>query len=133
MHKVVTPNDLYTLVYDRSRSIAQFFDIFAVVVTYLKPQLLKKHIWHHALYTRLFSMDIVDAIEVSKNFPTLNVKVFKGFAEWGICDTETEGYVVLADLSLVSEPCLDELEDYTESRNMRIDQIDGYLMICTPC
>jgi len=38
-------------------------------------------------------MNLVQAIEVSKKFPHLRPKVFKGFFEWGICEFETDGYV----------------------------------------
>jgi hypothetical protein len=78
-------------------------------------------------------MNFVEAIEVSKKFPAFHPKIYKGFVEWGICDTETEGYVVLIDCSLAKEPYLGQLENYVENCNLRIDHVDGYLMICTPC
>ena len=78
-------------------------------------------------------MDFAEAIEFSKKFPKCNPKVFKGFMEWGICDTETEGYVVLADAALAEESCFNELKDYVRSHKLRIDQGKDYLMICTLC
>lgn len=76
-------------------------------------------------------MDFIEAIEFSKKFPACSPKVFKGFVEWGICDTETEGYVVLADATLAKEPRYNELKDYVKSHNLRIDYNKNYLMICT--
>jgi hypothetical protein len=78
-------------------------------------------------------MDFAEAIELSKKFPICHPKVFKGFIEWGICDTETEGYVVLADADLAKKSCLNELENYAKDHNLKIDCSNDYLMICTPC
>ena len=49
----------------------------------------------------------------------------------GIWDTETEGYVVLTDVSSASEPCSDELEDYVKSHKLRIDHVKDYSMVGT--
>jgi hypothetical protein len=76
-------------------------------------------------------MDFAEAIEFSKKFPKCHPKVFKGFIEWGIWDTETEGYVVLTDASSVREPCSDKLKDYVNSHKLRIDHVKDYLMIGT--
>ncbi|MGD0644378.1 MAG: hypothetical protein ABSA75_05685 [Candidatus Bathyarchaeia archaeon] len=76
-------------------------------------------------------MDFAEAIELSKKFPTCHPKVFKGFIEWGICDTETDGYVVLTDVVSADEPCFNQLEDYVKSHKLRIDYGKDYLMICT--
>jgi hypothetical protein len=76
-------------------------------------------------------MDFAEAIEFSKKFPTCHPKVFKGFIEWGICDTETDGYVVLTDAALANEPCFNQLEDYVKSHKLRIEHVKDYLMICT--
>jgi hypothetical protein len=78
-------------------------------------------------------MDFTDAIELVKKFPAYHPKIFKGFYEWGICDIETEGYVILADLSLIKEPIFNLLEDYTKNHNLRIDQGQDYLLISTLC
>ena len=77
-------------------------------------------------------MDFAEAIAFSKKFPNCRPKVFKGFIEWGICDTETDGYVVLADASLAKKSCLTELENYAKNHKLRIDCNKNYLMICTP-
>ncbi len=76
-------------------------------------------------------MDFDEAIEFLREFPFWHPKVFKGFAEWGICDTETDGYVVLTDAALAKEPCSTQLHDYVKSHNLRIDHQKDYLMICT--
>jgi hypothetical protein len=76
-------------------------------------------------------MDFAEAIEFSKKFPTCRPKVYKGFTEWGIYDTETEGYVVLADSDFGKKTCFNELEDYVKSHKLRIDHGKDYLMICT--
>jgi hypothetical protein len=76
-------------------------------------------------------MDFAEAIEFTKKFPKHHPKVFKGFLEWGICDTETDGYVVLTDLVLANEPCFDQLEDYVKSYKLKINHGKNYLMICT--
>jgi hypothetical protein len=76
-------------------------------------------------------MNFAEAIEFSKKFPTCHPKVFKGFIEWGIWDTETEGYVVLTDASSANKPYSDKLEDYVKSHKLRIDHVKDYLMIGT--
>ena len=79
----------------------------------------------------LSSMDFAEAIELSKKFSGCHLKIFKGFFEWGICDTKSEGYVVLADPTGSKESCFVELEDYVKSNNLRVDHVKDYLMICT--
>jgi len=74
-------------------------------------------------------MDFAEAIDFSKKFPTIHPKIFKGFDEWGICDEETEGYVVLTDSANLL--CFNKLEDYLKSHNLRLDQIENYCMIAT--
>jgi hypothetical protein len=76
-------------------------------------------------------MDFSDAIKFAKKFPTCRPKVFKGFVEWGVCDTETEGYVVLAEAALAKGLCVDELEDYVKSHKLGIGSGNDYLMIYT--
>ena len=76
-------------------------------------------------------MDFAEAVEFSKAFPTCHPKVFKGFIEWGIWDTETEGYVVLTDAALTNWSCSNQLDDYVKSHKLRIDRSKDYLMICT--
>lgn len=66
-------------------------------------------------------MNFVEVIEFTKKFPTCRPKVFKGFIEWGIRDTETDGYVVLTDSALAKESCFNELEDYVKTHKLRID------------
>ena len=70
-------------------------------------------------------MDFAEAIEFSKKFPTCRPKICKGFEEWDIRDTETEGYVVLADSALVKKLCLNELEDYVKRNELRIRSRTG--------
>jgi hypothetical protein len=76
-------------------------------------------------------MDFAETIEFSQKFPTVHPKIFKGFNEWGIWDTETEGYVVLTDAASDSQPCSNQLEDYVKCHNLRIDQVKDFLMIAT--
>jgi len=76
-------------------------------------------------------MDFAEAIEFSKKFRVYHPKIFKGFNEWEIWDTETEGYVVLTDAALAKEPSFNQLEDYVKSRKLRIDHIKDYLVIGT--
>jgi hypothetical protein len=76
-------------------------------------------------------MNFDEAIDFSKKFRTYHPKIFKGFNEWGIWDTETEGYVVLTDSALGNEQCFKHLEDYVENHKLRIDLCRDYLMICT--
>ena len=78
-------------------------------------------------------MDFVDAVAFVKKFPTCNPKIFKGFYEWGICDTETEGYVILADAAYTKESVFNLMEDYTKNHQLRIDQGQDYLIISTQC
>ena len=74
-------------------------------------------------------MDFAQAIELSKQFPSCHPKVFRGFAEWGICETKTGGYVVLADEQVQGEPLPPQLEDYVKRHRLRIDRCMNYLMI----
>ena len=74
-------------------------------------------------------MDFAEAIEITKKFPNYNPKIFKGFDEWGVYDTETEGYVVLTEAS--SGHSSKQLENYVKSHKLRIGQVEGHLMICT--
>ena len=76
-------------------------------------------------------MDFAEAIAFSKKFPTSHPKIFKGFIEWGIWDTETEGYVVLTDADAHKESCSNKLEDYAKNHKLRIDHGKHYLMIST--
>jgi len=76
-------------------------------------------------------MDFAEAIEFSKKFPDCHPKIFKGFIEWGIYDSGTEGYVVLTDATLTSESLPNQLEDYVKSHKLRINHGKDYLMICT--
>jgi len=78
-------------------------------------------------------MDFADAVALIEKFPTCHPKIFKGFYEWGICDIETEGYVVLADAASAKEPVFKQLEDYTKNHQLRIDQSQDYLIISTIC
>jgi hypothetical protein len=84
-------------------------------------------------YTRLICMDFADAVALVKNFPACHPKIFKGFYEWGFCDRETEGYVILADLASTKEPIFNQLEDYTKKHELRIEKGQEYLIISTLC
>ena len=76
-------------------------------------------------------MNFAEALEFSKKFPACHPKVFKGFFEWGICETETEGYVVLTDTTLANEPSPNQLEDYVKSHKLKIDHGKDHLIIYT--
>ena len=78
-------------------------------------------------------MNFIEASEFSKKSPGCHPKVFKGFIEWGINDTETEGYVVLTDTTLASESSPNQLEDYVKAHKSKIDHDKEYLMICNQC
>jgi hypothetical protein len=78
-------------------------------------------------------MDFVDAVALLKKFPSCHPKIFRGFSEWGICDSETEGYIILADTATTKEPVYKELEDYAKSNNLRVDEGQDYLVISTVC
>jgi len=72
-----------------------------------------------------------EAIEFSKKFPTGHPKIFKGFFEWGNCDTAPEGYVIIYDAGLANEPCSNQLEDYVKNHKLRINHVKDYLIIST--
>jgi hypothetical protein len=76
-------------------------------------------------------MDFAEAIDFSKKFPTFHPKVFKGFIEWGIWDTETDGYIVLTDAGSDSQQCSNQLAEYVKGHNLRMEQVKDYLMIST--
>ena len=78
-------------------------------------------------------MDFSEAIEFSKKFDIHHPKIFKGFLEWGIWDTETEGYVVLTDAFSIQESFSNELDNYVKSHKLRTDNVKGYLLISTGC
>lgn len=77
-------------------------------------------------------MDFAEAIEITKTFRSCHPKVFKGFIEWGIWDTETDGYVVITNAFSVRNTCSNQLDDYVKSHKLRIERLKDYLMICTP-
>ena len=79
----------------------------------------------------MFFMDFAEALEFSRKFRICHPKIFIGFSEWGIMDTETEGYVILADSAFAKEPHFNQLEDYVKTHKLRIDHSQDYLMICT--
>jgi len=76
-------------------------------------------------------MNFTEALEFSKKFPASHPKVFKGFIEWGIHDSETVGYVVLTDMNLDGESLPNQLEDYVKTHNLRIEHGKDHLIICT--
>jgi len=76
-------------------------------------------------------MNFAKALDSSKKFPACHPKVFKGFFEWGICDTETEGYVALTDATLANEPSPNQLEDCVKSYKLKIDHGKDHLIIYT--
>ena len=74
-------------------------------------------------------MDFAEALELAKKFPACHPRVFEGFIEWGVWDTETEGYVVLTDADICKESRFKQLRDYVKSHKLRIDYGEDYLMI----
>lgn len=74
-------------------------------------------------------MDFAEAIEFSKKFPASCPKIFKGFIEWGLWDTKTEGYVILANAAS-GDFSSDKLEDYVKSHGLK-GHVKDYLMICS--
>jgi hypothetical protein len=76
-------------------------------------------------------MDFADAIALLKKFPSCHPKIFRGFSEWGICDSETEGYIILADIDETKKLVYKQLEDYAKSHNLRVDEGQDYLVIST--
>jgi hypothetical protein len=78
-------------------------------------------------------MDFIDALALLKKFPSCHPKIFRGFSEWGICDSETEGYIILADIAETKEPDFKQLEDYAKSHNLRVDEGQDFLVISTVC
>ena len=78
-------------------------------------------------------MDFAEAIEFSKKFHACHPKIFKGFLEWGIFDTETQGYVVLTDAGSVKESFFNELDNYVKNHKLRTDNVKDYLMVSTSC
>ena len=102
--------------------------MLVVTHNYLRGSLL-----NDPFCNRLMFMDFADAIALVKKFPACHPKIFKGFFEWGICDIETEGYVVLADAASTNEPIFNQLEDYSKNHKLRIDQGQEYLIISTIC
>ena len=69
----------------------------------------------------MFFTTHISLILNSKKFPKCHPKIFKGFIEWGVWDTETEGDVVLTDADVRKESCFNQLGDYVKSRKLRID------------
>jgi hypothetical protein len=78
-------------------------------------------------------MNFVEAVDLVKKFPSGHPKIFKGFFEWGICDIETEGYVILADVALAKEPVFSLIEAYAKRHDLRVDKGQDYLVISTVC
>ena len=76
-------------------------------------------------------MNFAEALEFSKKFSASKPKVFKGFIEWGINDTETEGYVVIIDTTLEGESSSNQLEEYVKTHKLKVDHGKDHLIICT--
>ena len=72
-------------------------------------------------------MDFAEAIAFSKKFPDCHPKIFKGFDEWGVFDTETEGYVVLTK----TNSSVSQLENYAKSHKLAIGCFNGYFIVRT--
>jgi hypothetical protein len=75
-------------------------------------------------------MILAEAIQFSKQFPNCHPKIFKAFVEWRSGNTETDGYVVLSDVTLANE-CYNEIEDYIKNHKLRVEHVKNYLMIYT--
>ena len=73
-------------------------------------------------------MILAEAIEFSKQFPSCNPKIFKGFVEWRSGNTETEGYVVL---TTSNESFSTQMEDYIKSHKLRVERFKDYWLVCT--
>ncbi len=78
-------------------------------------------------------MNFIDAVDFIKKFPSCHPKIFKSFFEWGICDIETEGYVILTDITLTKDPVFPQLEAYAKNHDLRVDKGQDYLVISTAC
>lgn len=78
-------------------------------------------------------MNFIDAVALVKKFPSCHLKIFRGFFEWGICDIETEGYVILADTALAKGPVFSELESYAKNHDLSVEEGQDYLVISTVC
>jgi hypothetical protein len=78
-------------------------------------------------------MDFSEAIEFLRKFSFCRPRVFKGFVEWGIWDTQTDGYVILTDLAKTKDSDVKEMYDYIESHNLKLDSINDYFLISTNC
>jgi hypothetical protein len=78
-------------------------------------------------------MDFIDALALVKKFPSCHLKIFRGFFEWGLCDIETEGYVILVDTATAKKTVFKQLQDYAKSHNLRVDEGQDYLVISTVC
>ncbi len=76
-------------------------------------------------------MNLVEAIEFSRKFRSFHPRVFKGFVEWGIWDTETDGYVVVADAKLANPQSSNRLDGYIKNHRLKIWRYKGYLLIGT--
>ena len=70
-------------------------------------------------------MNFIGTIEFSKKFPHCHPKVFKGFIEWGINDSETEGYGVVDKNNLSHESSRNQLEVYVKLHKLKIDHGKG--------
>ena len=75
-------------------------------------------------------MIFIEALELSRKFPTCNPRMFKGFTEWSISNISFEDYIVIADASLAKKTCFNELEDHVKCHNLIINLVKDYLMIC---
>ena len=75
-------------------------------------------------------MIFAEAIEFSKKFPTHHPKIFKGFIDWGIWNSEIGEYVVLADVTLFNDLSSSQMKDYVKKHKLKILQVKGHLMVC---
>ena len=75
-------------------------------------------------------MILAEAIEFSKQFPSCDPKIFKGFSEWNSCGIQLQGYVVLT--ALADEFFSIQMEDYIKSHKLRVEQVKDHWMISKP-
>ncbi len=74
----------------------------------------------------------MEVTEFLRAFRPFSPKVMKAFPQIQVYAEGFEGYVLFVETKFEDEPCFNELKEFAENRNLKIEKIRGYFMIYTP-
>jgi hypothetical protein len=74
-------------------------------------------------------LNFIEAIELLDSISDFNFKGFKKKPSFSIYDKQKDGFVLCVKANLVNEEYRNFLQGIVESRNLRMRELDGYLII----